>query len=72
MSANLGVDPVYSRPHAGAWIETPLLSGPPLILGRPHAGAWIETLSEGQRQPGGERRPHAGAWIETDSYGRVS
>ena len=35
----------YVAPHAGAWIETVLISCQPLTyVVAPHAGAWIETL----------------------------
>ena len=55
-----------SRPHTGAWIETPRWSYPQTsATRRPHTGAWIETR---HTRPGWRRhrgRPHTGAWIET-------
>ena len=57
---------VLVAPHAGAWIEIPLVRiNIYVIRVAPHAGAWIEISSGGRRR--GRRRavaPHAGAWIE--------
>jgi len=53
-------------PHAGAWIETIVVSLDNLIASvAPHAGAWIETQFERRRRLKKKVAPHAGAWIET-------
>ena len=60
-------------PHAGTWIEMPII---PFEWNRltvvPHAGTWIEIGVVNHNYPLNKVVPHAGTWIEIFALANIS